>query len=154
MAQVRGLPLRGQWLLTQREGEIMSEPAHMSELVVVAFDRPDDAARALEGLQQLQREYRVDLEHTAIAVRSNGRLRISRCVPHGGARTSTEAAADGVWRALAALWWLNPMTGFTAGLAQGQDRPRSARTGGSGAKVRQLKEVKPKARLASTRRRV
>ena len=53
----------------------------MAELVVVGFDDPNEADRALTELARLQREYLIDLEDAVVAICSpDGKLRLKQSV--------------------------------------------------------------------------
>src|SRR6185503_19269539 len=53
----------------------------MSELIVIGFDDPNEADRALTELARLQREYLIDLEDAVVAIRDpEGKLRLKQSV--------------------------------------------------------------------------
>lgn len=92
----------------------------MAELVVVGFDDPFQADRALTELTRLQKEHLIDLEDAVVAVRGNDdQLRIKQSVNLLG----LGAASGGLWGALfgslIGLMFLNPLIGLAAGGALG-----------------------------------
>jgi len=69
----------------------------MAELVVVAFEDPNEADRALTELKRMQKEYLIDLEDAVIAIRgSDGKLQLKQSVDLVGAG----AASGGLWGAM------------------------------------------------------
>ena len=53
----------------------------MAELIVVGFDDPNEADRALTELARLQKEYLIDLEDAVVAIRGpDGKLRLKQSV--------------------------------------------------------------------------
>ncbi|MGO4862811.1 DUF1269 domain-containing protein, partial [Campylobacter jejuni] len=53
----------------------------MSELVVVGFDKTDDADRVLTELNKLRREYLIDLADAVVAVRdTDGKVQIKQSI--------------------------------------------------------------------------
>ena len=88
----------------------------MAELVVVGFDDPNEADRALTELARLQREYLIDLEDAVVAIRSpDGKLRLKQSVDLVG----VGAASGGLWGSLVGLLFLNPLIGLATGAALG-----------------------------------
>jgi len=69
----------------------------MAGLVVVGFDDPHEADRALNESARLQTEYLVDLEGAVVAIRGpDGKLRLKQSVDLVGAGV----ASGGIWGAL------------------------------------------------------
>jgi uncharacterized membrane protein len=69
----------------------------MAGLVVVGFDDPHEADRALNELARLQTEYLVDLKDAVVAIRGpDGKLRLKQSVDLVGAGV----ASGGIWGAL------------------------------------------------------
>ncbi len=92
----------------------------MSELVVVAFKRPDTADQALNKLRELQKEYLIDLEDAVVAVRdANGKVRIKQAVPLVRLGAASGAAWGGLFGLLVGVLFLNPLLGWLTGLAMG-----------------------------------
>jgi uncharacterized membrane protein len=53
----------------------------MAELVVVGFEDPNEADRALTELTRLQKEYLINLEDAVVAIRGpDGKLRLKQSV--------------------------------------------------------------------------
>jgi uncharacterized membrane protein len=88
----------------------------MSELVVVAFEHPDDADRVLTQLTRLQKEYLIDLEDAVVAIRSaDGSVRIKQSVNLVGLGATTGGLSGAMWGSLIGLLFLNPLAGFAVG---------------------------------------
>src|SRR5919202_972969 len=74
----------------------------MAELVVIGFDDPHTADRALTELARLQREYLIDLEDAVVAVRDpDGRLRLKQSVDLVGAGAAFGTGAGALSGSLA-----------------------------------------------------
>lgn len=92
----------------------------MSELVVVGFDTPQEADRALTELARLQREYLIDLEDAVVAIRDqDGKLRLKQSVDLVGAGAASGGLWGAMWGSLVGLLFLNPLIGLAAGGALG-----------------------------------
>ncbi len=92
----------------------------MPELVVVGFDDPTEADRALSELVRLQQEYLVDLEDAVIATRGpDGKLRLKQSVDLVGAGAATGGLWGAMWGSLVGLLFLNPLLGMVTGAAFG-----------------------------------
>jgi uncharacterized membrane protein len=92
----------------------------MSELIVVGFDSPDEADRALAELQRMQVEHLVDLEDAVVVLReSDGRLRIKQSVDLVGAGAASGVLWGSMWGTLVGLLFLNPLIGLATGAALG-----------------------------------
>jgi uncharacterized membrane protein len=92
----------------------------MAELVVVGFDNPHDADRALTELGRLQTEYLVDLEDAVVAIRGpDGKLRLKQSVDLVGAGAATGGLWGAMWGSLIGLLFLNPLLGMATGAALG-----------------------------------
>ena len=88
----------------------------MSELVVVAFETPEEADHVLTKLSRLGREYLIDLEDAVIAIRDPGggvRIKQSINMVLGGA--SYGAISGSLWGTLVGLLFLSPLAGFAIG---------------------------------------
>jgi uncharacterized membrane protein len=92
----------------------------MAELVVVGFDNPHEADRALTELVRLQREYLIDLEDAVVAIRGpDGKLRLKQSVDLVGAGAAGGGLWGAMWGSLVGLLFLNPLVGLVAGAALG-----------------------------------
>src|SRR3954449_5758065 len=92
----------------------------MSELIVIGFDDPHTADRALTELARLQREYLIDLEDAVVATRDpEGRLRLKQSVDLVGAGAASGGLWGAMWGSLVGLLFLNPLLGMAAGAAFG-----------------------------------
>lgn len=92
----------------------------MAELVVVGFDNPYDADRALTELARLQTEYLVDLADAVVAVRRpDGEVQIKQSVNLVGAGATGGLVWGGLFGTLVGLLFLNPLVGFAVGGAVG-----------------------------------
>ncbi len=81
----------------------------MAELVVVGFDGPHEADRALTELVRLQREYLIDLEDAVVATRGpDGKLRLKQSVDLVGAGAASGGLWGAMWGSLVGLLFLNP----------------------------------------------
>jgi uncharacterized membrane protein len=88
----------------------------MAELVVVAFDNPNEADNALNELRRLQQEYLVDLEDAVIAVRRpDGEVHLKQSVSLVGAGAASGGLWGGLWGSLVGMLFLNPLAGFAVG---------------------------------------
>jgi len=84
----------------------------MSELIVIGYDDEETASRVLQELQELQRDYLVDLEDAAI-IRRNRQGKVQ-------AITTDQTVALGTvsgmfWGTLIGLLFLAPIAGFAIG---------------------------------------
>jgi uncharacterized membrane protein len=92
----------------------------MAELVVIGFDDPQEADRALTELARLQREYLIDLEDAVVAIRGqDGKLRLKQSVDLVGAGAASGGLWGAMWGSLVGLLFLNPLLGMAAGAALG-----------------------------------
>lgn len=92
----------------------------MADLIVVGFEKPDEADKVLLRLAQLRREYLIDLEDAVVVVRDEGgklHLKQSFNLPAIGATSGL--TSGGLWGALLGLLFLNPLAGFVIGGAVG-----------------------------------
>ncbi len=88
----------------------------MTNLVVIAFDDMLKAEEMRLKLLKMQKEYLVDLEDAAIAVKDdNGKIKLHQI--HN--LTASGALSGGFWGALIGLIFLNPLLGMAAGAAAG-----------------------------------
>lgn len=92
----------------------------MSELIVVAFDKPEDADHVLTKLARLKREHLIDLEDAVVAIRDpEGEVRIKQSISLVRSGASFGALSGALWGALVGLLFLNPLAGFVVGGAVG-----------------------------------
>jgi uncharacterized membrane protein len=88
----------------------------MSTLVVVGYDEPFKADEVLLKLRKLQREYLLDLEDAAVAIKDeHGKVKLHQTLN----LTAAGAASGGFWGSLIGLIFLNPLMGFAVGAATG-----------------------------------
>jgi uncharacterized membrane protein len=92
----------------------------MSELIVVGFNDPYEADRALNELARLQTEYLIDLEDAVVAVRGpDGRLRLKQSVDLVGVGAASGGLWGAMWGSLVGVLFLNPLLGLATGAALG-----------------------------------
>ncbi|CAO4133686.1 DUF1269 domain-containing protein [Methylorubrum extorquens] len=92
----------------------------MAELVVIGFEDPQEADRALNELARLQTEYLIDLEDAVVAIRSpDGKLRLKQSVDLVGAGAASGGIWGAMWGSLVGLVFLNPLLGLATGAALG-----------------------------------
>jgi hypothetical protein len=92
----------------------------VAELVVVGFDSPTDADRVLTELTRLQKEYLIDLEDAAVAIRSSdGSVGIKPSVNLVSLGAASGGLGGALWGSLIGLLFLNPLAGFALGGAVG-----------------------------------
>ena len=88
----------------------------MSTLVVVGYDEPYQADEVLLKLRKLQRDYLLDLEDAAVAVKDQqGKVKLHQTVN----LTAAGAIRGGFWGSLIGLIFLNPLLGFAMGATAG-----------------------------------
>jgi len=92
----------------------------MAELIVVGFDDPNEADRALTELARLQKEYLIDLEDAVVAIRGpDGKLRLKQSVDLVGVGAASGGLWGAMWGSLVGLLFLNPLLGLATGAALG-----------------------------------
>src|SRR3954454_8097359 len=97
-----------------------SKEARMAELVVIGFNDPHEANRALNELARLQTEYLIDLEDAVVAIRGpDGKLRLKQSVDLVGAGAAGGGLWGAMWGSLVGLLFLNPLVRLVAGAALG-----------------------------------
>ena len=85
----------------------------MSDLVAVCFKGHDTAGKVLEDLQQMQKEYIVDMEDACWVSRdAGGKLKLHQTVHLAGVGAMSGASWGGLWGLLIGLLFLNPLAGF------------------------------------------
>lgn len=88
----------------------------MTNLVVIAFDEQHRAEEMRLKLLKMQKDYLVDLEDAAVAIKDDqGKVRLNQMYN----LTATGAVAGGFWGSLLGLIFLNPLLGLAAGAAAG-----------------------------------
>lgn len=88
----------------------------MAELVVVGFDNPNEADRALTELARLQREYLIDLEDAVVAIRQpDGRVNLKQSINLVGVGAASGGLSGAMWGTLVGLLFLNPLAGMAVG---------------------------------------
>lgn len=109
----------------------------MNELVVVAFDRFEDAREALSGLRRLEDLGQVKFEDTALVQRdSDGTVHVKNEV---SGTTETAAVLGAVAGGM--LTFLFPLAGMAIGAAAGAAIGRVMDTGVSGSFVEEVKQT-------------
>lgn len=92
----------------------------MADLVVIGFDNPQEADRALTELARLRQEYLIDLEDAVVAIRdADGKLHLKQSVDLVGAGAASGGLWGAMWGSLVGLLFLNPLVGLVAGAALG-----------------------------------
>lgn len=92
----------------------------MSELVVIGFEDPYEADRALNELSRMQTEHLVDLEDAVVAIRGqDGKLRLKQSVDLIGVGAASGGMWGAMWGSLVGLLFLNPLLGLATGAALG-----------------------------------
>jgi uncharacterized membrane protein len=92
----------------------------VAELIVIGFDDPLEADRALHELVRLQKEYLIDLEDAVVAIRDQeGRVHLKQSVDLIGAGAASGGLWGALWGTLVGLLFLNPLIGLAAGAALG-----------------------------------
>lgn len=92
----------------------------MAELVVVAFDEPNEADHVLTELARLQKEYLIDLEDAVVAIRGpDGKVRLKQSVDLVGIGAAGGGLWGAMWGTLVGLLFLHPLVGLITGGALG-----------------------------------
>jgi len=92
----------------------------MADLVVIGFDDPNEADRALAEVLRLQKEYLIDLEDAVVAVRGpDGKLRLKQSIDLVGAGAASGGLWGAMWGSLVGMLFLNPLIGLATGAAFG-----------------------------------
>src|SRR5215204_6162694 len=96
----------------------------MAELVVVAFESPTEADRALMELARLQKDYLIDLEDAVIAIRQpDGKVNLKQSISLVGVGAASGGLSGAMWGTLVGLLFLNPLAGMAVGgLGRGGER--------------------------------
>ena len=88
----------------------------MAELVVVGFENPTEADRALMELARLQKEYLIDLEDAVVAIRQpDGKVNLKQSINLVGVGAASGGVSGALWGSLVGLLFLNPLAGMAVG---------------------------------------
>ena len=88
----------------------------MSDLVAIAFDKPEEADRVLTELVRLKKEYLIDLEDAVVVIRQpDGVVNLKQSVNLLGIGAATGGLRGALWGTLVGLLFLNPLAGFAVG---------------------------------------
>jgi uncharacterized membrane protein len=88
----------------------------MSTLVVIGYDNPFKAEEVRLTLLKMQKDYLIDLEDAAVAVKDQkGKVRLHQAVN----TTAAGAVSGGFWGSLIGLMFLNPLLGLAVGATAG-----------------------------------
>ncbi len=92
----------------------------MSELVVIGFDKVEEADAVLLKLEKLQKEYLVDLEDAVIVVRDEqGKVHLKQRFNLPAMGAGSGFLSGTIWGGLVGLLFLNPLAGMALGGAVG-----------------------------------
>jgi uncharacterized membrane protein len=92
----------------------------MADLICIAFQGRDTAARVLDDLRQLQKEYLIDLEDACVVSRDEkGEMQLHQAVNLVKTGALGGATWGALWGALIGLLFMNPLAGLVAGAAAG-----------------------------------
>lgn len=87
----------------------------MSQLIVITFDNPDDAGKALKSLRQIEKSHRLHLVDTAVIVKdAEGKAHVKNEVSSG---TETGAVVGGILGPF--LMFAFPVAGIAIGAGAG-----------------------------------
>jgi uncharacterized membrane protein len=88
----------------------------MTTLVVIGYEDQFKADEVRLTLLKMQKDYLIDLEDAAVAVKDQkGKVRLHQAVN----LTAAGAVSGGFWGSLIGLMFLNPLLGFAVGAASG-----------------------------------
>ncbi|QRM54057.1 DUF1269 domain-containing protein [Sinorhizobium sp. BG8] len=92
----------------------------MSDLIVIGFDKTDEADKVLLKLNSLKKEYLVDLEDAVVVVRDEqGKVHLKQSMNLTAIGASSGLLSGAIWGGLVGLLFLNPLAGFALGGAIG-----------------------------------
>src|SRR3954452_12713747 len=98
------------------EGPPAVKGQNMAELVVVGFDNPTEADRALMELARLQKEYLIDLEDAVVAIpQPDGKVNLKQSINLAGVGAASGGLSGAICGSLVGLLFLNPLAGFAVG---------------------------------------
>ncbi len=88
----------------------------MSTLIVVGYEDMFKAEEVRMTLQKMQKDYLIDLEDAAVAVKDeNGKVKLHQAIN----LTAVGALSGGFWGSLVGLIFLNPLLGLAVGASAG-----------------------------------
>src|SRR5690349_13631470 len=88
----------------------------MSELIVIGFDAMDEADKVLLKLNNLKKEYLVDLEDAVVVVRDEaGKVHLKQSLNLTAVGATSGLLSGSLWGGLVGLLFLNPLAGFAIG---------------------------------------
>lgn len=88
----------------------------MAEFFAVSFNDIHDADRVLVKLQELQKEYLVDLADAVVVTRQpNGKVHLKQSINLMGPATASGGVSGAFWGTLVGLLFLNPLAGLAIG---------------------------------------
>ncbi|MFD1745517.1 DUF1269 domain-containing protein [Rhizobium helianthi] len=88
----------------------------MIELIVVSFKSIHDADRVLVQLNEMQKEYLVDLADAVVVLRQpDGKLNLKQSIKLAGAGAASGGISGAFWGSLVGLLFLNPLAGLALG---------------------------------------
>ncbi|MDX3926574.1 MAG: DUF1269 domain-containing protein [Shinella sp.] len=92
----------------------------MSDLIVVGFDTTEEADKVLLRLNNLKKEYLVDLEDAVVVVRDGeGKVHLKQSFNLAAIGATSGLLSGALWGGLVGLLFLNPLAGFAIGGAFG-----------------------------------
>lgn len=92
----------------------------MAELIVVGFEKIDQAEKVLQKLGSLKQEYLIDLADAVVVTRDEGgKVKLNQSINLTGLGASSGLLSGGFFGALVGLLFLNPLAGFAIGGAVG-----------------------------------
>src|SRR5215467_6394920 len=95
---------------------LFSGNLQMSDLVAIAFDKPEEADHVLTELVRLKKEYLIDLEDAVVVIRQpDGVVNLKQSVNLLGIGAATGGIRGALWGTLVGLLFLNPLVGFAVG---------------------------------------
>jgi uncharacterized membrane protein len=109
----------------------------MSNLIVITYPEPNKAAEVLDKLLELQKEYLVDLEDAAYAVKDgSGKVKLHQMYNVTGA----SAAGGAMWGLLFGALFFVPIAGMAVGAATGALAGKASDYGIDDKFIKQLSE--------------
>jgi uncharacterized membrane protein len=92
----------------------------MSDLVCVAYDKPETADQVLAELRRLQVQHLIDLEDACVVIRDeSGKVQLKQAVNLTAAGAASGSIWGGLFGMLVGLLFLNPLLGWIGGAAMG-----------------------------------
>ncbi|WP_172125741.1 DUF1269 domain-containing protein [Devosia sp. 1635] len=88
----------------------------MSDLIAISFDDVNEADRVLHELNQLQKEYLIDLDDAVVVIRRHdGKINLKQSYNVAGAGAAYGGLSGIAWGTLVGLLFLNPLAGLAIG---------------------------------------